>query len=342
MKEQKNIAVILGDPRLPDRVKLEGRFQPEDFETVAILKQALGEIEGYRFFYIDDHKNFMSDLFLMQSHINFALNFCDEGFMNDPEKEMHIPVLLEVAQIPYSGAGANSMLQCYDKSFVKNLASKNGIAIANGISLSQDDCDHVKEFDKFPAIVKPNAGDGGYGILTSNVCNNSDELEKAVRSTLRLEGVDKVLVEEFLQGDDLTFGIIGNPKYGFLHPPILKDDYSPIHETGLPPIAGFDSKWDLKSPYAKVKSVRAELDEEVRKKIISGSEILFEALECRDYARFDWRLDINGNPRLLEVNPNPGWCWDGHLAKVSAAHGLSYSNMLEEIIHAAEKRLGLS
>ena len=66
---------------------------------------------------------------------------------------------------------------------------------------------------------------------------------------------------------------------------------------------------------------------------------LFERLECRDYARFDWRLDRNGTPRLLEVNPNPGWCWDGHLAKMAKLHGLSYAGMLELILEACKSRI---
>ena len=68
---------------------------------------------------------------------------------------------------------------------------------------------------------------------------------------------------------------------------------------------------------------------------------LFERLECRDYARFDWRLDKEGNPRLLEVNPNPGWCWDGHLAKMAKLEDMSYPKMLEKILRSAEKRLGI-
>jgi D-alanine-D-alanine ligase len=64
-------------------------------------------------------------------------------------------------------------------------------------------------------------------------------------------------------------------------------------------------------------------------------------LECRDYARFDWRLDADGNPKLLEVNPNPGWCWDGHLAKMAKYHGMSYKEMLQNILEAAEKRYGI-
>ncbi len=68
---------------------------------------------------------------------------------------------------------------------------------------------------------------------------------------------------------------------------------------------------------------------------------LFERLECRDYCRFDWRLDAQGNPKLLEVNPNPGWCWDGHLAKMAKYAGLSYSGMLGRILKAAEERFGM-
>jgi D-alanine-D-alanine ligase len=66
---------------------------------------------------------------------------------------------------------------------------------------------------------------------------------------------------------------------------------------------------------------------------------LFKRLECRDYSRFDWRLDAEGNPKLLEVNPNPGWCWDGHLAKMAKYADISYSNMLQMILQASEQRL---
>ena len=66
--------------------------------------------------------------------------------------------------------------------------------------------------------------------------------------------------------------------------------------------------------------------------------MLFESLKCRDYARIDWRLDERGIPNLLEVNPNPGWCWDGHLAKACSLKGVSYTKMLEMILEEAEKR----
>nr|WP_096896445.1 hypothetical protein [Candidatus Scalindua japonica] len=74
-------------------------------------------------------------------------------------------------------------------------------------------------------------------------------------------------------------------------------------------------------------SVPANLPEETERFLVASCIKLFERLECRDYARFDWRLDANRTPRLLEANPNPGWCWDGHLAKMAKFAGISYGEM---------------
>ena len=109
----------------------------------------------------------------------------------------------------------------------------------------------------------------------------------------------------------------------------------------LPKICGYEAKWMPDSPYWNLKSIQAELPEETTRLIESCSLKLFERLECRDYVRFDWRLDNEGNPKLLEVNPNPGWCWDGHLAKMASFAGLNYQEMLEKILDAAERRIGL-
>jgi D-alanine-D-alanine ligase len=95
------------------------------------------------------------------------------------------------------------------------------------------------------------------------------------------------------------------------------------------------------SPYWKIRSIPAELPDETEKLIIEWCLKLFERLECRDYCRFDWRLDGAGNPKLLEVNPNPGWCWDGHLAKMAKTVDIPYAEMLDGILRAAEQRLRL-
>ncbi len=81
------------------------------------------------------------------------------------------------------------------------------------------------------------------------------------------------------------------------------------------------------SPYWSQISYReARLDEEARRKMIDYSNILFERLGCRDYARFDFRADAEGEIRLLEVNPNPGWCWDGKLNLMAEWRGCATPN----------------
>jgi len=122
--------------------------------------------------------------------------------------------------------------------------------------------------------------------------------------------------------------------------PIIEEDYSHLPD-GFPRICGYEAKWLPNSPYWKIESIPAGLLGETEKSIVEWCLKLFERLECRDYARFDWRLDAEGTPRLLEVNPNPGWCWDGHLANMARIARLSYAEMLETILHAAEERLGM-
>src|SRR5881275_265514 len=76
-----DVTVILGDPRLPDPVKRDGRFCDEDIETIDRLKTALRELPDYRFRFLDNHASLVADLRAARPH--FVLNFCDEGFNND-------------------------------------------------------------------------------------------------------------------------------------------------------------------------------------------------------------------------------------------------------------------
>jgi D-alanine-D-alanine ligase len=149
-----------------------------------------------------------------------------------------------------------------------------------------------------------------------------------------------VLVEKFLTGKDISVGIIGNSPESYQVLPIIEEDYSLLPED-LPKICGYEAKWDPNSPYWNLRSIPANLPEETERFLVASCLKLFERLGCRDYVRFDWRLDSEGTPRLLEVNPNPGWCWDGHLAKMAKLAGISYPQMLHQILRAAEDRLQL-
>jgi D-alanine-D-alanine ligase len=142
-----------------------------------------------------------------------------------------------------------------------------------------------------------------------------------------------------LTGPEYSIGIIGNPGQGYRILPPLEVDYSRL-DPGLPQLLPYESKWVPDSPYwTQIGYREARLDEEARRKIVDYSNILFERLGCRDYARFDFRADAEGEIRLLEVNPNPGWCWDGKLNLMAEMAGLRYSDLLKLIIEAAQERV---
>jgi D-alanine-D-alanine ligase len=340
--KQPNIAVLMGDPRKSDKVKPGESFDDDDLFTINALKKALVTLKGFTFSYFNNHDNYFSDTKQWKKNFDLVLNLCDEGFNNDPTFELHVPALLEMLDIPYSGGNPQCLSYCYDKSLIRGLAIEIDIPVANAYILKPQDTTFIDITIPFPMIIKPNFGDSSFGITQNSVCYSLTELEQAILSIRQKFGYESpVLIEEYLEGKDISVGIIGNPSGTFQILPIIEEDYSLLPK-GLPKICGYEAKWDPDSPYSRITSIAADLPSETIQFLHDSCLKLFDRTGCRDYARFDWRLDSNGTPRLLEVNPNPGWCWDGHLAKMAKLDGLSYADMLKAIVQAAIEREGVS
>ncbi|MDK2940351.1 MAG: D-alanine-D-alanine ligase, partial [Methanolobus sp.] len=249
-----------------------------------------------------------------------------------------VPAILEMFDIPYTGSGPQCLAFCYDKALVRGIAKDFGVPVPEGIVVKGEDTLFELPMD-FPVIVKPNFGDSSFGLNQHSVCNSRDEVVRAIYDIREGLGYDKpILVEEFLSGKDLSIGIIGNPPENYTVLPLTQEDYSDLPEE-LPKLCGYEAKWIPDSPYWKIKSSPADLPKETEELIIECSLKLITRLECRDYTRLDWRLNAKGNPKLLEVNPNPGWCWDGHLAKMAKIADISYSDMIAMILKSADERI---
>jgi D-alanine-D-alanine ligase len=330
-----DVTVLLGDPSLPDSVKRDGQFNDEDLETVARMKTALAELSDYRFEYVDRHEKLLERL--LEHRPAFVLNLCDEGFANDAQKELHIPALLDLLGVPYTGAGPAALGLCYDKAKVAAIARALEIRVPE--ETRYDAADRGATLPSiFPALIKPVYGDSSVGITAASVVHDATELVERIHELgIELPRVP-LLVQEFLSGPEYTVGVIGNP--GIQHEvlPILEVDYSKLDPT-LPPILGYESKWEPESPYwNQVRYEESHAPVEVRHAMMDASIALFQELGCRDYARFDFRADAQGVPKLLEVNPNPGWCWDGKMNLMAEFEGWSYEELLRRILHAAQER----
>lgn len=332
-----SVAVVMGDPRLPDTVKKDGKFNEEDFTTINLFKENARKLEGFTFDYIDNHKTLMKRL--LDNPPSFVFNLCDEGFNNKATLELHVPAMLELLNIPYTGAGPGCLSLCYNKANVRAIAA--GMDIPVPMETYYNTTDQAANLPSiFPALLKPNCGDSSIGITQRAVVHNAQELITYLDDLRsQLPGIP-ILIQEYLQGTEYSVGIIGNPgKFEAL--PLLEVDYSKLPKD-LPQILSYESKWEPDSPYwTDIRYKEAEIDEETRRKMVDYSYALFERLECRDYARFDFRADSKGNIKLLEANPNPGWCWDGKLNLMAGFAGIDYARMLEMILNAAKERLHL-
>ncbi len=257
-KAVRNVTVVLGDVSRPDRIKPSCIFDEDDFHTIDQMKAALAELKDYRFTFIQKHDTLIRDLSKVKDTADYVFNLCDEGFNNEPRKELHVPALLDILGIPYTGAGAQSLAFCYDKSLVRGVARETGIPVPDASFIAPDD--RVYEIGvPFPVIVKPNTGDSSFGITQKSIAHSVEELSTVI-STMRatLGYGTSFLVEEFLTGKDISVGIIGNPAGRYTVLPIIEEDYSAL-PPGLPRICGYEAKWLPESPVLEdhVKACRA-------------------------------------------------------------------------------------
>jgi D-alanine-D-alanine ligase len=334
MTPPRSIAVILGDLKKANPFEVTPNLAGTLESAIAGLREALNTLPEYRFTYLTDHDRLVEDLTAGKDVFDLAMNLCDAGFGNNPRRESHVPALLELIGIPYTGGGPRCLEVCYDKLLVQAIADDLGVAVPLSASVR---IGAASWKGPWPAFVKPNFADGSFGITRQSVVRNEVEVEAAMRAVQAQFGYDDLFVaQEFLPGADLSVGILGNPP-GHQVLPILEESYVGVPDDA-PRIGSYEAKWDSEdadSPYLHIDWVQAVLPPETEQQIALWSAALFTRLECRDYARFDWRLDARGAPRLLEVNPNPGWDYWTYLATMAGWAGVSYPEMLRRILEAA-------
>lgn len=349
-KMAKKICVLLGDTKLPDPVKHRGKFNPEDFNVIERLKNALSLLNSYEFDYLSDHETLEEKVKKVAETgvYDYFFNLCDEGFQNRPEMEAYIPMLLERHNLLYTGAASRCLEICYDKHAVKEIAKSAEIPVSNDVLIDEKENKKIKNLPfSFPAFIKPNYGDGSFAIDKNSLVYDTKQLENQVnriREKLRKfrEKAD-ILVEEYLPGGEISAAIIGNGDK--LDIRLLQENFG-----GNTKFSSSDTKWDPKSDGWNLTSSGAPtISNKIKEEIIRYSKYLFRGLECRDYARFDFRMNDKGRACFLEANPNCGWCWDGHLVKafLLGEYHLDlfslegYSSVLEKILKTAEERFDI-
>lgn len=239
------IGVLLGDPSLPYPYSPTGSFGEDELEAVRQLQRALDSLDTYRFIYFDDHTNLIDALRADPPHL--ILNLCDTGFRNQWEQERNIPALLEILDLPYTGADAMGIDLTTDKAIVRNVALNQRIPVPNELFVDLA-ADPPLTPTVYPALIKPNASGGSFGITQDAIVHDHFEAEAYLRWLAGFLHPPEALIQDYLTGAEYAVGVIGNPDSGLTVLPPLEIDFSGL-DPGLPPILTYGSKCDPESPY---------------------------------------------------------------------------------------------
>ncbi len=331
----RRIAVITGDPSIADPTKRGASYHEEDRLTHEAMMAAFRSLEGYEFLFWSEHERLL-DL-LRDQRPDLVVNFCDTGFRNVPTQELNLPAYMELLGIPYTGASPAAMVLCFDKAIVRLVAQSLGVAVPGEVYFPADAPLETAP-DLYPALIKPNAADGSVGITKDSVVRNrAQALDYLGWLRATLPGRD-ALIQEYLPGPEYGIGVIGNPDTGLRMLPALEVDFSRL-PAGLNPILSFESKAMPDSPYwTDIKFKPAKLATDVENRLEGWTRTLFRRLGLRDYGRFDFRVAADGEPKLMEINPNPAWANDGKLAFMAGFAGIEYHDMLRLVLEAAVAR----
>ncbi|HEX7323904.1 MAG TPA: hypothetical protein VF292_00940 [Rhodanobacteraceae bacterium] len=331
-----DLLIVTGDHAAFDATKPDGRYNAEDLKAHRIMVDAFATLAEFTTAVCADHAWLLDGL--RKQPPDLVVNFCDTGYRNVATLEHVLPAYLEMLGIPYTGAPPAAMAICYDKQIVRLVADAIGIATPREVFVPGADGAQLPGF--YPALIKPNHADGSVGITRDAVVHDDAEA-RAYVAWLReaLPGRD-ALYQEYLPGPEYGVGLIGNPGHELRALPILEVDFSRLPK-GLNPILSYESKAVPESPYwSDIRFPRARLDAAREAALVDASRRLFQRLGLRDYGRFDFRCGADGTPRLMEVNPNPAWGYDGKLALMADAAGIAYPDLLRMLVNAALARTG--
>lgn len=270
-----------------------------------------------------------------------VFNFAECAF--GISREAQIPAMLDMLQIPYTGSDPLTLTTCLDKARTKEVLSYH--KIPNARFLLVQTIDDLDSFDlSFPVMMKPVAEGSGKGIFNSSFVENIKELRERLEVNLHTYK-QPFIVEEFLPGREFTVALLGNDNELEVLP-IVEINFSELPDT-LIPIYSFEAKWiaDTRDNPLDIFTCPANIDKTLEEKIKKAAIRTFNTLRCKDWCRIDMRLDSNGEPNIIEVNPIPGVlpnpADNSCFPKAARSAGISYNELINKVLFSAAKRYNL-
>ncbi|MBN1913917.1 MAG: ATP-grasp domain-containing protein [Candidatus Omnitrophica bacterium] len=302
-------------------------------ETISAITGALSK-KGHRVLPVNVSEE---DVFFYfrKNPVDIVFNIAEGN--NRRLRESEVPAILDYLKIPYTGSSAFALALALNKALTKRILKSEEIPTPDFQVFIKGNEELNPDF-KFPLIVKPNREGSAKGISADNVVRDVESAYSRIKyiiNTYRQEA----LVEEFIEGRELTVGILENGKTTVL--PVLEIDFSSCSKSGE-----YFYSWKMKEYQGNAEMglvptfhCPARLSREEEECVKEAALKTHRAVGCFDISRTDIRLDKKGVPYVLEINPLPGLNpRESNFPMMAYAAGMQYEDIIGDILMSACKR----
>jgi D-alanine-D-alanine ligase len=317
-------------PRPDAPFDLDAEYEPE--ATVALLEDALRRL-GHTPVRLGNPHALLAAIGKGETPpVDVAMTIA-EGY-GSRNRESWAPVLLEMAGIPCLGSDALALAASLDKAWAHARVAEAGVAVPSPRVVSSADLEQLSGDIAFPLFVKPRWEGTAKGIGPHSRVEDAASLARVV-ARIERDYDQPALVERFLPGAEYTVTIVGHAPPRAL--PVLQRALEATTGIGVHAVERHPAPaggWQAVTP--------GVLDVALERELQDLALRAFAALECRDYARADFRLDEAGQPHFLEMNPLPTFAPDGSFGILAELAGRDTADLLAEVFAEALDRVGFS
>ena len=270
------------------------------------------------------------------NRVGFWRNRCDLAFnlsvgYRGLDRKSHVPGLLEIAQMPYIGSGPYALSLTRHKHHTKLVVQAAGVPTAASVLWTGSGREPALDVISYPAMVKPVAESSSIGITKKSVVHSpaqAREQAQYVVATFK----QPALIETFVRGTEVEVPVMGSSgvqPLGVVG--ITLDGIVVRGDAHLSSDAVYSDGYGFVTPVPGI-------DERA---LMEAAERAAAALGIRDYGRIDFRVAEDGTPYFLEASTHPHIQMHSSFFVLAKQRGLTYADMLDEIVSTAVRRLGL-
>ncbi len=308
---------------------------PEGSYTENDVYQALLEsgYEVHRLSLYDDVRPLLDAVRDFKPDVIF--NLC-ETFHNVTQWDKNIAALIELLDIPYTGASSTSLFLCNDKGLCKKILRFHRVRVPRFHAYYRGLKVWLPKTLKLPCIVKPLTEEASRGISQASVVDDEKSLVARVQMIHERMNLDAI-AEEYVEGRELYVSIIGDRALRLLPPREMTFGQMSEDE---PRIATYKAKWDdaYRSKWGIANDFANALEPALQERIHDVCKRAYRALNIRSYARFDLRVTPAGLVYVIEPNVNPCIARDDELAQSALQVGIGYPSLIRKLVNQALRR----